>query len=463
MSLSTALSIAQTSLLNTSRQFGVVSRNISDASNPDYAHRSAVLSSLAPGARIVEIQRAANQALFSQNLSALSGWSAQSLLGEGLDRLALSVNGVDNGSSPAALLGELQKAIQFYSATPSNRTLAENTVEAARQLVSRLNDGTEAIQSFRADMDAQIATSVDELNNLLAQFKANNDQIINGTRANRDVLDALDKRDALLKKIAEIVPVSTIRRADNDMMIVTAEGATLFETVVRKVTFEPTIFYDAGVTGSGIRVDGVPIATGVGGNTNASGSLAAMLQLRDTVSGGMQTQLDEMARGLNTAIPGLLTWGGALADPGIAGRVSVNAAVDPNLGGNPELLRDGILVNSNPAGHGGFSDVLIGYLTAMDAPQTFVTASGATADVSLMNYSADALGWVAAQRKEAAAGSETKSALLMRTSAALSNATQVNMDEEMSLLLELEHSYSASARLIQTIDNMLATLLDAVR
>ncbi len=37
------------------------------------------------------------------------------------------------------------------------------------------------------------------------------------------------------------------------------------------------------------------------------------------------------------------------------------------------------------------------------------------------------------------------------------------MDEEMSLLLELEHSYSASARLIQAIDNMLATLLDAVR
>ena len=51
----------------------------------------------------------------------------------------------------------------------------------------------------------------------------------------------------------------------------------------------------------------------------------------------------------------------------------------------------------------------------------------------------------------------------MRTAEALSNATGVNVDMEMSLLLDLEHSYEASARLIKAVDDMLSSLLVAVR
>ena len=233
MSLSVALGIAQNSLLNTQRQINVVSRNISDAANPDYARRSAILSSLAPGSRIVDIQRATNAALFRQNLSALSGWTAQNAIVAGMEQLSISVLGVENASSPAVLIGDLQEAIQIYSAAPGNRTLAENAVEAARAVVRSLNEGTAAVQGFRTDMDKQIATSVDDLNQLLANFKDVNDRIVSGTRAGRDILDEFDQRDALLKKISEYVPISTISRADNDMMIVTADGTTLFETVPR--------------------------------------------------------------------------------------------------------------------------------------------------------------------------------------------------------------------------------------
>ena len=67
MSLSSAFSIAQSALLTTSQQTSIVSRNVADASNPDYARRIAVVTSTAPGARSVDIQRAANDLLFRQN------------------------------------------------------------------------------------------------------------------------------------------------------------------------------------------------------------------------------------------------------------------------------------------------------------------------------------------------------------------------------------------------------------
>lgn len=230
MSLTAALNIAQNSLLNTQRQTSVLSRNIANSENPDYARRTAVLSSLAPGAQIASITRATNASLFKQSIKALSAWTGQSTLMDGLDSLNTSVNGVDNQGSAAVLMGKLQEALQLYSATPSNRVLAENAVESARQVVRSLNDGTSALQRYRADLDGQIAAAVGELNGYLADFRKVNDEVVAGTLGGRDILDALDRRDALLKKISEYVPISTITRANNDMMLVTGDGSTLFET-----------------------------------------------------------------------------------------------------------------------------------------------------------------------------------------------------------------------------------------
>ena len=124
MSLTSALNIAQTALFNTSRQTSVVSRNVSEASNPDYAPRSALLSSMAPGARGVQIRRAADEVLFRQNLFAISAWQGQKAMSGGLDTMRLTVNGVEDANAPATAISKLQEALQLYAGTPSNATLA---------------------------------------------------------------------------------------------------------------------------------------------------------------------------------------------------------------------------------------------------------------------------------------------------------------------------------------------------
>ncbi|WFP65182.1 flagellar hook-associated protein FlgK [Mesorhizobium sp. WSM4904] len=482
MSLSTALSIAQSALLATSKQTSVVSRNVADASNPDYARRVAVVTSTAPGARSVEIQRAANDLLFRQNLSALSAWSGQSALYSGMDQLDLSVNGVDNASSPSTAIANLQQQLQLYATTPSNQTLATSVIDAAKQVVNSLNGGTTAIQDFRTQTDGQIATAVDDLNSLLSQFQDANKAVISGTRSGTDVSDALDQRDALLKKIAEYVPVSTFTRGDNDMVITTKDGTTLFETVPRSVTFTPSAGYTAGTPGNTIYIDNVPLSAGTGDSATADGKLAGMLKLRDDVAATMQAQLDEIARGLITAFAetapsqpnatGLFTWSGAPAIPaagtlvnGLAGSISVNAAFDPSAGGNPSLLRDGgangAAYISNTGG-ASYSDLLIAYGNRLDQPMAFDTSAGITVSSSVSDYAANAIGWFEGVRQQASTNADAKEALATRTAEALSNDTGVNVDQEMSLLLDLEHTYQASARMMKTVSDMLDSLLSAV-
>jgi flagellar hook-associated protein 1 FlgK len=195
----------------------------------------------------------------------------------------------------------------------------------------------------------------------------------------------------------------------------------------------------------------------------------------------MQAQLDEIARGLisafaETAPPlpdaaGLFTWSGAPNVPttlvnGLAGQISVNAAFDPDQAGDVSLLRDGGANGAgyvaNTAGTASFADRLIAFGDRLDQPMSFSPATGITASSSVTAYSANAIGWLENARQQATTQADTREALAARTAEALSNATGVNIDMEMSLMLDLEHTYQASARLLTTVDEMLKTLLNAV-
>jgi flagellar hook-associated protein 1 FlgK len=74
-------------------------------------------------------------------------------------------------------------------------------------------------------------------------------------------------------------------------------------------------------------------------------------------------------------------------------------------------------------------------------------------------YASSSVAWLQEERKTVGDNAEYSQTLLERSTEALSKETGVNIDEEMTTLLELERSYQASSRLITSIDNMLRTLL----
>jgi flagellar hook-associated protein 1 FlgK len=171
---------------------------------------------------------------------------------------------------------------------------------------------------------------------------------------------------------------------------------------------------------------------------------------------------------------GLFTWPGgptlpsdATISAGLAGLITVNPAVDTASGGDVTLLRDGGINGAsyvaNSAGGASYSDLLFDYSERLDTPLDFDPAAGLDVNASVTNFAGSAISWLELSRQQATDASEVKSALMLRTGEALSNETGVNIDEEMALLLDLEHSYQASARLITAVDEMLSTLMAAVQ
>lgn len=214
--------------------------------------------------------------------------------------------------------------------------------------------------------------------------------------------------------------------------------------------------------------------------TTPAAGAAAQLTVRNVEASAGNTLVDVgfgLVGGLPPRAAGLFTAGASVAVPGgtvsaaagLAAGIRVNASVDPQRGGAVNLLRDGGIAGadyrSNPAASGvtAFPDRLRTLASVLGADRAFDPSSGLATRSTLQDFATASTGWLAGQRQAATAESTYQSTLLARASDAYSNATGVNGDDETAMTLDLERSYTASAKLLTLVNDLLKTLMDAVR
>jgi flagellar hook-associated protein 1 len=490
MTLSQSTISATSSLSTISEQISIVSQNIARVNNPDASRKVAnIVSGPGGGVSVTGISRTANKLLLDTYLTANSNSQTQSAINSALDQLQNTVGDPSSSTSPAALISKLSSALQDYSTSPQNTAVGATVITAAQQLVSSLNTATQAVTNVRNQADTDIATSVNNINGLLSQFQKLNDQIVAGSSSGADITDALDARDSVLKQLSTEVGIRAVPRDNGDMAIYTDSGVTLFDRTARKVTFQQSANLSASSSGNPVYADGVPIAGTPHVMSISSGKLAGLVEIRDSVAPTYQSQLDEVARGLiktfaesdQSATPtlpdaaGLFTYGGGPAIPasgtlvpGLAGSIKVNANADPSQGGDATRIRDGGISNPgnpaytyNSAGAASYTDRIQQLVTGLGSAQPFDPASQIQQSGSVTEYAKASVSWLEALRQSASNEAESRQATADRATSSLSQATGVNLDEEMTNLLSLERTFQASSRLISTVDSMLSTLLQA--
>ncbi|GGB53869.1 flagellar hook protein FlgK [Roseibium aquae] len=502
MSLSVALQVAQSALAARQSETSVISRNVSGAQDPGYSRKSVMLSSLvtnsgqAGGVRVEGVARAANEALYTSLLRSTSSGTAQQAVLDGLSALAVTINDTELEMSPAAKLGDLKKSLQAFASEPNNTILAQSLLSDAQTMAQTLNNASRTVQETRAKADADIAASVAKVNRLLDQFEGLNDKIVQGNQIGTDITDALDERDRVLLSLSEEIGISTLSRADGDMVITTDSGITLFETTARAVTFETTFSYAAGTVGNAVFIDGVPAAGPNAVMELKSGRIKGLADLRDNVATTYQSQLDEIARGLIVAFREADQSGGGGPDQqglfvesagagvpvgtnlglvlpaglttGLASTITINRNADPDQGGDLDRLRNGGLSDPvnydyNPANLAGYSDRIQGMLSGINTSTTFDPNVGLDPTDSVSGFAASSVSWLEARRSAATNDLEVQSVIVNRTAENLSNTTGVNIDEEMTRLLDIERAFAAAAKLITTVDRMLDDLMAVAR
>ena len=134
----------------------------------------------------------------------------------------------------------------------------------------------------------------------------------------------------------------------------------------------------------------------------------------------------------------------------------------------PSLLRDGGVSDPgnaaytyNTTGAASYTGRIQELIGEISATQTFDPSAGLGSSSSLTDYANASVSWLQAANQQASDSSSYQSALATQATSALSNATGVNLDTEMTNMLNLENSYASTAKLLTTVTSMFSALLQA--
>lgn len=362
-----ALSTATAGLRATQAAIGVVSQNIANVGTTGYIKRT--LNSVAdgPGNNGVAtgtITRALDAAAQKQLRLETSGAAYTGTVADTrmqLDKL------YGSPGSPTALDGVVNafaQSLQGLAADPTSPPARSTVIERASTLATTIAGIAEGVQELRTAAETQLSNDTMAANGYLESIALLNTKI-SATNEPSARADLLDQRDQKLTGLSAFLDIQTVPQRDGSVSVLTGSGVTLVErNIVATLSFDgrSTLSPDAAyTTDPNTRGVGTITATTSGGakidliasSAIRSGSLAAGIELRDTILPQAQRQLDDLAAGLSRAMSDRSAEGTPVAVGGAAGfdidlmGLSAGNAVTLSLRDAAGIQRNLVLMPSN--------------------------------------------------------------------------------------------------------------------
>jgi flagellar hook-associated protein 1 FlgK len=463
-SLNSITTNAASGLAASQAAIALVSDNVANAGVVGYTAKTLDQSAFEVGnqsfgVRIGQVSRSVDAALQASVRSSASSIGALTIRSQVLQAVNATQGAPDDGISLADAVSTLQARFTALESQPSAQTQQSAVVQAAGTLAGTINNTAGTITSERNSVQSQIVTTVDTLNTALATVESTTHQLMDATASNGSTADLADQRDAALQTLSNTLNLHYSEQADGNITILGQNGLSIpldgrFST--QSAVLSPAATYAAGGTSV------PPILLQSSNPTNppvdvtkqlTGGQLGELIQLRDTTLPTYTASLDTFAANLATQFNGqglqlFTTVGGATiaaSSPGLSSQIQVN----PSVVAKPSLVRDG---TANPAGVAGFTGLIDQILN-----KSF--GAGGT-NPSLANQ---AQSFVSQQSGDTAlAESDLTKATSYQTmiAGALSSGSGVNVDQQMGLMIQLQNSYQANARVMQTTETLFTALLN---
>ena len=478
MSITRALASAVSGLTASARGTETVASNLSNIMTPGYARREMnLVDDRLGGVRVDGIQRMVNLTLGAEARIATSAQAYSQVRADFLQGMERLMGLPGEPGSIGSAFGEFQAALTAATARPDDNIRLSHLVATASSLGSKLNAIGDGIQAARLGAEQQIASDVNTLNEGLARVAELNKRIIALRGAGVEIASLEDERQTVVDRIAAIVPIRQVEREGGKVALFTTGGAVLLDgTEPMSIAFQPRSIIDAGLSIEGgtlgtLIYDGDPIPP-ERMSFFAGGSISAAFAIRDELAPTLQREVDAIALDLcdrfaDPALdptlagqPGLFTDAGAAADlstiAGLASRIEINAAVSPSAGGDLWRLRTGI--GAAAPGPVGDSSLLLRMSNMLTASRSMTDSASFPGSYSMDSF----VGQLASRVSTRRVGGDSELAASNARATALNTgllAEGVDSDDEMRRLLQYEQAYSANAKVIQTIDEMMNAIL----
>lgn len=350
MSLDIASSIAVSSLMTTQVQMSVASANISNADTKGYTEKAANQESVVSvgtgaGTTISGITSNVDKLLLKSLSAANSDLGAADTSNSYLDQLqnmfGSSGSSSSSGTSIANTIASLESAISSLSSTTNSASLQSNVVSTLDSVASQLRETSSEIQNLRGNSDKDIASSIDDVNQQLKAISDLNAEIKQTKASGQSTADLEDKRNTAVLDVASKMNVSYFVSSSGDMQVYTTSGQGLVDSSAHKLSYTAASSVTASTTYSatsssglsGITVNGVDVTSQI-----TSGKIGGLINLRDTVLTGAQTQLDQLANQLSKSLNTVHNQGTSIPPPStLTGTAAVSSSTALSASGTVRI------------------------------------------------------------------------------------------------------------------------------
>ncbi|KZL21363.1 Flagellar hook-associated protein 1 [Pseudovibrio axinellae] len=324
MGLSSALNAAMSGLSLTKAQLVVTSQNIANANVDGYTLKTIVgtevYNSTGSTSSVLtnQVTRQVNTQLQSSYWESLSDFSFATQYNDYIERLDQMFGVVGDASSIPSLMNDFTNALTALATDPSSQSTQEVAVSAAVELTNVINNSAEEVQELRRDSDASIADEVSKVNSLLQEIESLEDSIVAERSAGRSTVHLEDQLDVQLHALTEKMDVEISVGDDGLLGITTPTGLTLYDGRASELKFTASPTLGVGVEGNPIElVSPSGSVMTLSQYDLQSGSIGALVELRDTTLPETQARLDELASQMALALSQQVSEGVAADDGGV--------------------------------------------------------------------------------------------------------------------------------------------------
>jgi flagellar hook-associated protein 1 FlgK len=344
MSLAATLANALSGLTVAQRALSVTAHNVANANTPGYsrkvlAQESVVIADRGAGVRAAELTRLTDEFLVAEVRRQSSVVARSETLARYQDLLQTAFGAPGDSRDLAVQIGELQVALDALAVNPETSASAAQVIAALDQLTRTLGGLADQVQVLRGQADQEIGRTVDQINADLETIDELNDQIQRLELTGQVNAELLDRRDNVVRSLAEKIDLRTYPQDNGRLAIYTAGGEALVDAAPRTLVYQPASVAAADTMFGAIAIfrrDQLDPATGlpldpnggielVSGGLRATlnaellndavadadqqivsrirgGTLAGLLEARDTILPALDDQLQELAAGLTFAL-----------------------------------------------------------------------------------------------------------------------------------------------------------------
>lgn len=373
----------------------------------------------------------------------------------------------------AKVMDQMWQAWQDLAKDPADTSARAVVRERSKAVADSFNTIYTHLEEVQTDLDNVVKVKALEINSLGQQIASLNNQIANIEPHGYSPNDLYDQRDVLIDKLSKLVDIRATQTV-NGMVDVTIQGAPF----VTGITSQPFVATQDPITGkSNLTLGGAAF-------TPTSGFMAGTVESRDQIVPNILKRLDVLAVNLTKEINDLHRTGRSLTDiatgtvqdlpffvdsdslattPGTkeypkgAGRISVNPTIMRSLDAIAAALPE---ATSTPVGNNAvalaIASIKFKVLQAGTGPNDLAESS------TLDNYYRYTISQMGIDTQEALRNQANSEMLVGTVNNQRQSVSGVSIDEEMAEMVKYQHAYSASARVMTSMDEILDKVINGM-